>query len=102
MSQKVGLNMVNEHYLAPSQIAYTFDGINLFDLRRAQLQRIGAVLGVPHGSKNDLLKGICARADQLGLEGELSISLTDRSEPKAQDEEPKPKKKKKKAKKKAR
>ena len=58
---------------------FTLNGVNLSELRRAQLFRIGQVLDIatPQSSKNELLTGIISKLKLVNAEQEISDFVVD-------------------------
>lgn len=89
-------------YLSPKDVAYTFNGQNLHELRRAQLRKIANALQVdsPHATHNELLKEIIHSLDTLQAPAEITELHSQKKPEEKPAEKPTRKKSKKKAKKK--
>jgi hypothetical protein len=86
----------NVRFLAPGDVKYTFGGTNLYELRRAQLQKLARSLDVDtrrdDGGEitgNELLQAIVHKLDRMDAPAEVT-ELKSQAEPK---KEAKPKKK---------
>jgi hypothetical protein len=69
----------NVRFLAPADVKYTFGGVNLYELRRAQLQKLARSLDVDtHAASgrevtgNDLLGAIVHKLDRIDAPAEVT------------------------------
>ena len=78
----------NVRFLAPADVKYTFGGVNLYELRRAQLQKLARSLDVDtHAASgrevtgNDLLGAIVHKLDRIDAPAEVT-ELKSQAKPK--------------------
>ncbi len=67
------MDTTREHFLSPHDCKYRFKGQNLWEMRKARLRLVAAALGAKsEGPKNDILKSVINKLDNMGAETEIS------------------------------